>query len=71
MSELTLQMVLGIREGMGGCVLSMGKKMGRVPGLEIAEKYEFKKSVIFFSTFLEAKNRLNGASRSLQELPIG
>ena len=41
MSELSLQMVLGIREGMGGCVLSMGKKMERVPGLEIAEKYEF------------------------------
>ena len=41
MSELRLQMVLGVREGMGGCVLSMGKKMGRVPGLEIAEKYVF------------------------------
>ena len=41
MSELTLQMVLRVREGMGGCVLSMGKKMGRVPGLEIGEKYEF------------------------------
>ena len=41
MSELRLQMVPGIREGMGGCVLSMGKKMGRVPGLEIGEKYEF------------------------------
>ena len=41
MSKLRLQMVLGIREGMSGCVLDMGKKMGRVPGLEIAEKYEF------------------------------
>ena len=41
MSELSLQMVLGVREGMGGCVLSMGKKMGTVPGLEIAEKYKF------------------------------
>ena len=64
MSELTLQMVLGVREGMGGCVLSMGKKMGRVPGLEIAEKYEFKKSVKFFWTFLETKNRLWGAPAS-------
>jgi len=71
MSELTLQMVLGIREGMGRCVLSMGKKMGRVPGLEIAEKYEFQKSVKIFWTFLEAKNRLNGAPRSSQKLDIG
>ena len=57
MSELSLQMVLGVREGMGGCVLSMGKKMGRVPGLEIGEKYEFQKSVKFLRTFLETKNR--------------
>ena len=41
MSKVRLQMVIGIRESMGGCVLSMGKKMGRVPGLEIAEKYKF------------------------------
>ena len=43
MSKLRLQMVLGIREGIGGCVLDMGKTMGRVPGLETAENYEFKK----------------------------
>ena len=41
MSKLRLQMVLGVREGMGKCVLDMGKKMGRVPGLEKAENYEF------------------------------
>ena len=41
MSKLRLQMVLGIREGMGKCVLDMGKRMGRVSGLEIAEQYEF------------------------------
>ena len=48
MSELSIQMVLAIVEGMGGRVLDMGKTMGKVPGFEIAEKYEFLKSVIFF-----------------------
>ena len=43
MSELSLQMVLGIREGMGGCVLDMGKTMGRVPRPETAENDEFLK----------------------------
>ena len=42
LSELSLQMVLGIMEGMGGCVLGMGKTMGRVLGLETSEKYVLK-----------------------------
>ena len=43
MTELSLQMVLGIREGMRGCVLDMGKTMGRVPERETIEKPELKK----------------------------
>ena len=41
MSKLRLQMVLGIREGIRGDVLDMGKTMRRVPGLETIEKPEF------------------------------
>ena len=41
MSKLRLQMVLGVREGMGKCVLDMGNTMGRVSELEKAEKYKF------------------------------
>ena len=41
LSKLRLQMVLGIREGMGGCILGMEKTMGRFSGLEIGENYEF------------------------------
>ena len=49
-------MVLGINEGIGGCVLGMGKAMGRVPRLETPENNEFLKSVKFFWTFFEAGN---------------
>ena len=41
LSKLRLQMVLGVREGMGKCVLDMGNTMGRISELEKAEKYEF------------------------------
>ena len=67
MSKLILQMVLGIREGIGGCVLDMGKTMGRVWRLETAENNEFLKSVKIFWTFLEAKKCLNGASGRSRE----
>ena len=43
MSELSLQMVLGMREDIGGCALAMGKSMGRFSGLEKAENMSFKK----------------------------
>ena len=49
-------MILGIDQGIGGCVLDMEKKMGWVPRLETAENNEFLKSVKFFWTFFEAKN---------------
>ena len=51
-------MVLGIDWGIGGCLLDMGKTIGRVSSLETDENDEFSKSVIFFWTFLEAQNRL-------------
>ena len=51
-------MVLGINQGIGGCVLGMGKTMGRVSRLETVENTEFSKSVKFFWTFWEPKNGL-------------
>ena len=51
-------MILGIDQGIGGCVLDMEKKMGWVPRLETAENNEFLKSVKFFSTFLGTQNGL-------------
>ena len=51
-------MVLGIDQGIGGCVLDMAKKMGWVPRLETAENNEFLKSVKFFGTFLGTQNGL-------------
>ena len=51
-------MILGIDQGIGGCVLDMEKKMGWVPRLETAENTEFLKSVKFFWTFLETQNGL-------------
>ena len=56
LSKLRLQVVLESREGIGGCVLDMGKTMGRVPRLETGENNEFLKSVNFVWTFLDAKN---------------
>ena len=56
MLKLSLQMVLGIGQGIGGCLLGMGKTMEWVPRLETAENDEFLKSVKFFWTFFEAKN---------------
>ena len=44
-------MILGIDQGIGGCVLDMEKKMGWVPRLETAENNEFLKSVKFFGLF--------------------
>ena len=44
-------MILGIDQGIGGCVLDMEKKMGWVPRLETAENTEFSKSVNFFDFF--------------------
>ena len=49
-------MILGIDQGIGGCVLDMEKKMGWVPRLETAENNEFLKSVNFFWTFLGTQN---------------
>ena len=49
-------MILGIDQGIGGCVLDMEKKMGWVPRLETAENTEFLKSVKFFWTFLGTQN---------------
>ena len=40
-------MVLGINEGIGRCVLGMGKTMGRDPRLETPEKNEILKTLIF------------------------
>ena len=34
-------MILGIDQGIGGCVLDMEKKMGWVPRLETAENNKF------------------------------
>ena len=58
MLKLTLQTVLGIDQGIGGCLLGMGKKMGWFPRLETAENTEFLKSVKFFGTFLSIQNGL-------------
>ena len=55
-SKQSLHMVLGVDQGIGGCVLDMGKTMGRVPRLETAENNDFLQSVIFFGTFLNSKN---------------
>ena len=44
-------MILGIDQGIGGCVLDMEKKMGWVPRLETAENNEFLKSVKFLLDF--------------------
>ena len=41
MLKLTLQTVLGIDQGIGGCLLGMGKTMEWVPRLETAENNEF------------------------------
>ena len=46
-------MILGIDQGIGGCVLDMEKKMGWVPRLETAENTEFLKSVQFLVDFFE------------------
>ena len=51
-------MVLGIREGIRGCVLDMGKTMGRVPRLETAENNEFLKSGNFGGDFFGGQKSL-------------
>ena len=48
-------MILGVEQGIGGCVLGMEKKMGWVPRLEIAENNEFLKSDIFGGLFWAPK----------------
>ena len=50
-SKLSFQMILGIDQGIGGCVLDMEKKMGWVPRLETAENNEFLRSVKFWGIF--------------------
>ena len=44
-------MILGIDQGIGGCVLDMEKKMGWVPRLETAENNEFLKRCENFLDF--------------------
>ena len=60
-------MILGIDQGVGGCVLDMQKKLGWVPRLETAENNEFLKSVKFFFDFFgHPKLSQNHVFQSLQ-----
>ena len=49
--------------------MDTAKTMERVSRPETRENHEFSKSVIFFGTFLEAQNRLNGAARGPKNGP--